>query len=109
MNEFKESIENDLNTSLMLTCLYDVLKSDLNDSSKKYLINEFDKILGLDLLKDTKKESSVSEKYIMNKIKERDEAKSNKDFALADSIRNELEKKGIKLIDTKDGTKYEVM
>ena len=109
IKEFKNAIENDLNTSMMLTCLYDVLKSDLNDASKKYLVNEFDKVLGLNLMKEEKKEASVSEEYINSKIKERDDAKKNKDFVLADSIRDELLKNGIKLIDTKDGTKYEVM
>ena len=47
--------------------------------------------------------------YINSKIEERAEAKKNKDYKLADSIRDELTEKGIKLIDTKDGTKYEVI
>ena len=93
----------------MLTCLYDVLKSDLNDASKKYLVSKFDEVLGLSLLQKVDKKASVSEEYIMEKIEERNKAKANKDFALADSIRDELVEKGIKLIDTKDGTKYEVM
>ena len=109
IDKFKNAIENDLNTAMMVTCLYDVLKSDLNDSSKKYLVNEFDKVLGLDLAKEVVKKASVSEEYIQSKIEERDNAKKNKDFSLADSIRDELLKEGIKLIDTRDGTKYEVM
>ena len=109
LDEFKAAIENDLNTSMMLTCLYDVLKSDLNDASKKYLVSKFDEVLGLSLLQKVDKKASVSEEYIMEKIEERNKAKANKDFALADSIRDELVEKGIKLIDTKDGTKYEVM
>ena len=93
----------------MITCLYDVLKSDLNDASKIYLIKEFDKVLGLDLFKSTIKELSLSEDYINSKIEERNNAKKEKDFALADSIRDELLASGIKLIDTKDGTKYEIV
>ena len=60
-------------------------------------------------MKEVQKESSVSDEYILSKIKERDTAKKNKDYTLADSIRDELLSLGIKLIDTKDGTKYEVM
>ena len=45
----------------------------------------------------------------MDKINERIEAKKNKDFILADKIRDELASKGIKLIDTKDGTTYEII
>ena len=109
IEKFKSAIENDLNTSMMLTYLYDVLKSDLNDASKKYLVTEFDKVLGLSLFEVDRKETSVSEEFILSKIEERNVAKSNKDFTLADSIRDELLSSGIKLIDTKDGTKYEIV
>ena len=109
INEFKDAINNDLNTSLMLTSLYDVLKSDLNDASKRYLIEQFDNVLGLDLLKEDVKTSSVDEEYILSMIEKRNNAKQNKDFSTADKIRNELFEKGIKLIDTKDGTIYEIV
>ena len=109
LTKFKDAINNDLNTSMMLTCLYDVLKSDLNDASKRYLVSEFDKVLGLDLFNITKKETSLNEEYILKKIEERNTAKKEKNFSLADSIRDELLSSGIKLIDTKDGTKYEIV
>ena len=109
INQFKDAIENDLNTSMMLTTLYDVLKSDLNDSSKKYLIKEFDKVLGLKLFDKDLKTTDVDDTFIEKKISERDNAKKNKNYALADSIRDELLSLGIKLIDTKDGTIYEIM
>ncbi|MBR1376256.1 MAG: cysteine--tRNA ligase [Bacilli bacterium] len=108
---FKEAIENDLNTSSMITTLYDVLKADdLNDTSKIYLVSEFDKVLSLDLLKDDKKEiDNDLEKYILDKIEERKEAKANKDFAKADSIRDELLSKGIEIKDTREGTIYNIL
>ena len=110
VDKFKDAICNDLNTSMMITCLYDVLKSNLNGSSKIYLLKEFDKVLGLSLFEDvnTNKKMDISEEYINEQIKLRDEAKKNKDYALADKIRDELLEKGIKLIDTKDGVKYEL-
>ena len=109
ISSFKDAINNDLNTSMMLTCLYDVLKSDLNDASKLYLVSRFDDVLGLDLLENNIKETSLSDEIIMSKIEERDAAKRDKNFAMADAIRDELASLGIKLIDTKEGTKYEVM
>ena len=94
----------------MITLVYDVLKSDLNDASKLYLINEFDKVLSLDLTKKEEKNiDSELEKYILTKIEERKEAKKNKDFVLADSIRNELLEKGIELKDTREGTTYNIL
>ena len=90
--------------------LYDVLKSDLNDASKLYLVNEFDKALSLDLTKEDKKEIDKElENYILSKIEERKEAKANKDFAKADAIRNELLSKGIELKDTREGTTYNII
>ena len=107
IDSFKKAISNDLNTSLMITCIYDVLKSNLNGASKLKVLSLYDEVLGLDLLKEDKKELSVDENYIKEQIKLRDEAKKNKDYETADRIRNELLEKGIKLIDTKDGVKYE--
>ena len=43
------------------------------------------------------------------KIEERNEAKKNKNYAKADEIRDELLQKGVKLIDTREGTTYEIM
>ena len=110
-DKFKEALGSDLNTSLMITVLYDVLKdSDLNDCTKRALIEDFDKVLSLDLTKaDDITIDSQLEKIILEKIEERKNAKKNKDFALADQIRDELLNKGIKLIDTREGTVYEII
>ena len=110
-DKFKEALGSDLNTSLMITVLYDVLKdSDLNDCTKRALIEDFDKVLSLDLTKaDDITIDSQLEEIILEKIEERKNAKKNKDFALADQIRDELLNKGIKLIDTREGTVYEII
>lgn len=89
--------------------LYELLKDDsVNGNTKVELIRHFDQVFSLDLLKEEKSIDSELEKYIYEKITLRTEAKKNKDFALADSIRNELLEKGITLIDTREGTKFEV-
>lgn len=108
-DKFKEAISNDLNTSSMLTLVYDVLKDEeLSDFTKLYLIEDFDKVLGLDLTVEDEKEIE-DEDYILEQINLRNEAKKNKDFVLADKIRDDLLEKGIKLIDTREGTSYEVL
>ncbi len=107
-DEFKKYLNDDMNTSSALTVLYDVLKdTKLNDKTKKELVKSFDKVLSLDLLK--KEETKIDkefEKYVEEKIKERLEAKKNKDYALADKIRDELKEKNIELKDTKEGTTW---
>ena len=111
IDKFSDAFKNDINTSLMITVLYDVLKdNEINGSTKIFIINEFDKVLSLDLLKeDVKEVDSSLEEEILAKIEERKEAKKNKDFATADAIRDELLVKGIKLIDTREGTTYEIL
>ena len=110
IDKFKEAIHNDLNSSNMLTLVYDVLKEDMSDGTKLAIIKEYDKVLSLDLT--VKEEKTVDEdldKEINEKILLRKEAKKNKDFALADKIRDELLARGIKLIDTREGTTYELV
>ena len=108
LSKFKNYLEDDLNTASALSVLYEVLKDDINDFTKRELINSFDKVLVLNLLKqDIVGTDSQLEDYITTKIKERVQAKQNKDYAKADTIRDELLEKGIRLVDTKDGTTYE--
>ena len=95
----------------MITILYDVLKDDeLTDFTKLYLIEDFDKVLSLDLIQDDKSDISEEvESMILRKIEDRNKAKKNKDFKTADKIRDELLEQGIKLIDSREGTTYEII
>lgn len=105
-NKFKESLNDDLNTSMCITILYEVLKDEnLNGKSKKELIKEFDKVLSLGLL-DKKEIDNDLKKYIEEMIKKRNELKKNKNYEEADKIRYELEEKGIIIKDTKEGTEF---
>lgn len=110
-NAFKEAISNDLNTSSMLTLVYDVLKDEeLTDFTKLYLIENFDKVLSLNLIIEEEEETNEElESYILKRIEDRKNAKQNKNFEEADSIRNELLEKGIRLIDSREGTTYEIL
>ena len=119
--DFAAAMDNDLNTSLAVTVLYDVLKAAVSDGTKRALLAEFDKVLSLDLLKkaaelkkeaetpaENAKKADLPEEEIMAAIAARAEAKKNKNYAEADRIRAELAEKGIRLIDTKEGTTYTV-
>ena len=118
-NQFKEAIGNDLNTSFAITTIFDVLKSDISNNTKIALIKDFDKVLSLDLSKaiDNEKHNdsannqeidSELKQYIEEMIEKRNIARQNKDYSTADSIRKELQDKGIELLDTKDSTSYTI-
>ncbi len=108
-NKFDDCLADDLNTANAMTVLYDVLKSDLSKKEKAHLVRYMDIIFSLDLDKplQTTDVDAELEAYIQQKIEDRNNAKANKDYALADAIRDELKEKGIGLIDTKDGVKWE--
>lgn len=109
--KFKEAFSHDINTSQMLTIVYDVLKDgDLNDLTKYQLIKDFDRVLSLNLTVEMDEVINDEIKQeILEKIEQRNQAKKDKDFLLADKIRDELLSKGIQLIDTREGTIYEIM
>ena len=121
--KFTDALDNDLNTSLAVTALYDVFKLRTNDATKLALITDFERVLDLGLvnaaakLNADKAKETASETpdidpellaYINEKIEARRAAKKAKNFAEADAIRDELLSKGITLLDTREGTKFTV-
>ena len=106
---FTEALGSDLNTSLGVTCLYDVLKADTDDGTKALLVASFDQVLGLDLMKKAaalrEKEAAPVEgaAEIEALIAQRAAAKKAKDFAEADRIRDALKDMGVEIKDTPQG------
>ena len=110
ITKFKEYLSNDLNTASAITLIHDILKENTTDSTKVEIIKEFDTVLSLDLLSKKDQEIDANlENYINEMITKRNEAKKNKDFILADKIREELKEKGIIIKDTREGTIYEII
>ena len=112
-DKFAEAVGNDVNTAMGLTLLYDVLKEDLNGATKRAIIDDYDYVLSLDLLKEPENEAAADVdpelvKYIEAKIEERKAAKKEKDFAKADAIRDELLSKGITIKDTREGVVWSI-
>lgn len=108
--KFAEVLGNDMNTSSAITVLYDMLKADMNDGTKRALVARYEEVLSLGLTTAwEEKEECLDEEfvsYIEHKIEERAEAKKAKDFATADAIREELAERGIVLKDSREGTTW---
>ncbi len=112
--KFAGAVGNDINTSMGLTVLYDVLKAEMNGATKREIIEVFDEVLSLGLARaweETEQPAADAEltAYVEEKIAERAAAKKEKNFARADAIRDELKEKGIVIKDTREGVVWEVL
>ncbi len=105
---FHEAINDDLNMPQALGIVWDVLKDTRKSKDFADLILKFDTVLGLDLenvdkyIKSENKSIDIPDE-IKELIEKRAEAKQNKDYQLADEIRNEIEEKGFIIKDTPNG------
>ena len=123
--KFSKAMDNDLNTSMAVTVLYDVLKTKTNGATKCAVLTDFDSVLGLKLLEkaaDQRKkqaqmaaqpalftvvsESGEEDANVEALIRRRQDAKKAKSFAEADRIRDELKAQGVEVIDVPGGAKW---
>lgn len=110
---FEKAMEDDLNTADAITAIFDLVKDinvNLDENSAKKLLEEamsllktLTKILGI---MEREKNCDDLDEEILNLIKEREDARKNKDFKRADEIRDELLEKGIEIKDTRKGIEW---
>jgi cysteinyl-tRNA synthetase len=103
-NNFIDALNDDLNTSLAISVLFVLVKEIRVNNSDSYilLLCELSAILGL----FGEQKSNISESEILEQIELRNSARKEKNFTLADEIREKLLTSGVKLEDTKDGTSF---
>ncbi len=108
MNGFRAALDNDLNTSLAITAVYDVLKADATAATKLALLREFDKVLSLNLIEAAQKTGNEPKDDIPDEVKalatQRTEARKAKNFALADELRDKISALGYIIEETRQGT-----
>jgi len=104
--DFHAAIEDDINVPLALGILFTAIKEPKSKDIYELALY-FDKEFGLSLdqLPAIKEESVDVPEEVMALIEKRKEAKKNKDFALADSIRGEILALGYNVLDTREGVK----
>ena len=122
--KFVKQMSNDLNTSMGVTAIFDVLKAKTTDATKLAILDDYDKVLSLDLVKKAEARRAAQAKAktaetecgytvtgegdpaIDALVLARYEAKKAKNFAEADRIRDELKAAGIEIVDTKGGASW---
>ena len=122
--KFVKQMSNDLNTSMGVTAIFDVLKAKTTDATKLAILDDYDKVLSLDLVKKAEARRAEQAKAktaetecgytvtgegdasIDALVLARYEAKKAKNFAEADRIRDELKAQGIEIVDVKGGANW---
>ena len=113
-DKFRAALDNDLNTSLAITALYDALKAKTTDATKLAAVADFDRVLSLNLMeaaqklrrKQAEEAAASADPEVDALIEARTAAKKAKNFAEADRIRDQLKAMGVEIIDTPQGTKW---
>ncbi|MCD6235185.1 MAG: cysteine--tRNA ligase [Candidatus Neomarinimicrobiota bacterium] len=117
LEKFEGAMDDDLNISPALASVFELIrrinriKTDLPMTSgdKERILEalqKVDQVLGVIFSGDHEKPATLSDEDIEARIIERNEARKNRDWARADTIRDELLKAGIELIDRKEGTTF---
>ncbi len=112
IHQFEKAMDDDFNTSSAVTALFDMVKyihTELEETENLAFIQNFNAcfiklcdILGIAY----KREAVILDDEIEALIQKRQEARKNKDFALADQIRDTLQEQGIVLEDTREGVRF---
>mgnify|MGYP001610215423 CR=1 FL=1 len=100
--QFIESISNDLQTAQAIAIMWDMIKSDITNEEKYFLLMDFDKVFGLNLGK------TIEEKVPVNIIKlaeQRLQARKVGNFDMSDKLRVRIEKAGYKIEDLENNYK----
>ncbi len=110
--KFEEAMDDDFNTADAVAVIFEIIKltnkTTTIDSSSSLiqlcldLLDRLGGLLGITL----KKKQELLDNEIELLIEKRQQARKNKDFTLADEIRDQLKKQGILLEDTREGVRF---
>lgn len=103
--KFLNAVNDDLNVTQGLAVLWDALKDEIMTPNERlYLAYKFDSVfgIGIEKMKEDEKSTDIPAE-ILELVEKRKEAKANKDFKLADTLRDEIKAKGFEVVDKKDG------
>ena len=108
---FTAAMDDDINTSNAVTALYDVFKADTNAATKLALIDDYDKVLSLGITEKAEAyirsqedaQSDIPEE-VLELVEQRKAARKDKNFALADELRDRISELGYVIRETRQGT-----
>lgn len=104
--KFHRAINDDLNMPLAMSIVWEVIKLPNKSKQIAELLLKFDKVLGLEIDKETESNLEVPEE-IKKLIEERKKAREEKNFEMSDKLRDIIKEKGYIIKDSKDGMTVE--
>lgn len=104
LDRFSQAMADDLNSPGALAVLWGLIKSDLGDGEKKATLLAMDQVLGLDLANWKPGEVEIPDE-VLRLASERKQARADRDWAVADEIRDRISALGYEVEDAADGFK----
>jgi cysteinyl-tRNA synthetase len=108
---FTAAMDDDINTSNAITAVYDVFKAETNPATKIAVLEDIDRVLSLDIVANAKKAAAEEEQAaadipaeVLELVEQRKQARKDKNFALADELRDKISAMGYELRETRQGT-----
>lgn len=103
--EFMDSINDDLNIPKAMAVVWGIIKDNRKSRQFRDLLCDFDRVLGLKLEEVAERQDEEFEPEVFDLVKQRQEARVQKNWKLADEIRDKLKDKGFVVEDTPLGPK----
>jgi cysteinyl-tRNA synthetase len=105
--KFLEAINDDLNMPLAMSIVWEVAKHPKKSKTLAQLLLKFDKILGINIQEQEKNYAEEIPEEIQELLRERKQARQQKDWELSDILRDKIKEKGYIVKDTKEGMNIE--
>ena len=111
--KFLDAINDDLNMPLAMSIVWEIARNEKKSTKLSNLLDEFDKVLGLDLSNSEKyikeQENIEVPEEVLELVEERKKAREEKNWPLSDELRDKIKDKGYIVKDTKEGMTIEKM
>lgn len=100
---FRQAINDDLNMPIAMGVVWEVVRQESKSPKLAKLLLKFDSVLGLKIDESLNKPQEDIPQEILDLVEQRKQARSNKDWAKSDELRDLVQSKGYEIKDTKDG------
>jgi cysteinyl-tRNA synthetase len=107
-DRFRAAISDDLDLPTVMALVSEVVRSDLGPGARASLLLDWDRVLGLDLGRAAEEVEASLPDGAAELLEQREGARAARDYATSDRLRDELAGMGVRVIDTREGQRWEI-